>query len=83
MPKVRLFSTYIVLDPCGPSIAFALTRSTAAEMDISAQTTTHDHTSDWQASSPPQNALREGGYGWVCVVCTFFINAHTWGINSV
>ncbi|KAJ6080547.1 hypothetical protein N7467_010300 [Penicillium canescens] len=56
--------------------------STAAEMDISAQTTTHDHTSDWQASSPPQNALREGGYGWVCVVCTFFINAHTWGINS-
>lgn len=24
----------------------------------------------------------DGGYGWVCVVCTFFINAHTWGINS-
>ena len=23
-----------------------------------------------------------GGYGWVCVVATFFINAHTWGINS-
>lgn len=23
-----------------------------------------------------------GGYGWVCVCCVFFINAHTWGINS-
>lgn len=25
----------------------------------------------------------EGGYGWVCVVCVFWINANTWGINSV
>jgi hypothetical protein len=25
----------------------------------------------------------EGGYGWVCVACVFWINAHTWGINSV
>ena len=24
-----------------------------------------------------------GGYGWVCVACVAFINAHTWGINSV
>jgi len=24
----------------------------------------------------------DGGYGWVCVACTFIINAHTWGINS-
>ncbi|TVY54665.1 putative transporter MCH2 [Lachnellula cervina] len=23
-----------------------------------------------------------GGYGWVCVFCVFWINAHTWGINS-
>lgn len=23
-----------------------------------------------------------GGYGWICVAATFFINAHTWGINS-
>jgi MFS family permease len=23
-----------------------------------------------------------GGYGWVCVVASFFINAHTWGMNS-
>lgn len=29
------------------------------------------------SSEPP-----DGGYGWVCVGCTFFINAHTWGINS-
>lgn len=25
----------------------------------------------------------DGGYGWVCVICVFWINAHTWGINSV
>ncbi|KAL3422595.1 major facilitator superfamily transporter [Phlyctema vagabunda] len=23
-----------------------------------------------------------GGYGWVCVLCVFLINTHTWGINS-
>ncbi|KAL9600113.1 MAG: hypothetical protein Q9219_003369 [cf. Caloplaca sp. 3 TL-2023] len=23
-----------------------------------------------------------GGYGWVCVACCFWVNAHTWGINS-
>lgn len=27
---------------------------------------------------PPPN----GGYGWVNTVCTAFINAHTWGLNS-
>ncbi|THC92539.1 hypothetical protein EYZ11_007992 [Aspergillus tanneri] len=29
-----------------------------------------------------QDALPDGGYGWVCVACVFWINAHTWGINS-
>lgn len=23
-----------------------------------------------------------GGYGWVVTACVFFINAHTWGVNS-
>lgn len=27
--------------------------------------------------------LSNGGYGWVCVACSFLINAHTWGINAV
>jgi hypothetical protein len=30
---------------------------------------------------PPD--VPDGGYGWVCVACVFWINAHTWGINSV
>lgn len=25
----------------------------------------------------------DGGYGWVCSVSLLFINAHTWGVNSV
>ncbi|KAM0322172.1 hypothetical protein ACHAQA_009661 [Verticillium albo-atrum] len=23
-----------------------------------------------------------GGYGWVCTLCVFLVNAHTWGVNS-
>jgi len=33
-------------------------------------------------SPPPVQSPPDGGYGWVCVVAVFFINAHTWGINS-
>ncbi|KAJ5640519.1 hypothetical protein N7528_000144 [Penicillium herquei] len=29
-----------------------------------------------------QDVPPDGGYGWVCVACVFWINAHTWGINS-
>lgn len=25
----------------------------------------------------------DSGYGWVCVVCVFMVNAHTWGLNFV
>lgn len=35
------------------------------------------------AKADSQEDEVEGGYGWVCVVCTFLINVHTWGINSV
>ena len=31
---------------------------------------------------PPAYVPPNGGYGWVCVACCFFINGHTWGINS-
>ncbi|KAL9062645.1 MAG: hypothetical protein Q9157_008742 [Trypethelium eluteriae] len=31
-----------------------------------------------EKSNEPPN----GGYGWVCVACAFWINAHTWGLNS-
>lgn len=38
------------------------------------------------ANPPPQvqeaYVPPNGGYGWVCVACCFFINGHTWGINS-
>ncbi|OJJ49368.1 hypothetical protein ASPZODRAFT_112211 [Penicilliopsis zonata CBS 506.65] len=31
---------------------------------------------------PDLDVPPDGGYGWVCVVCVFWINAHSWGINS-
>ncbi|KAI9040651.1 MFS general substrate transporter [Aspergillus affinis] len=41
-----------------------------------------DDISNVQEPTPSQPEFREGGYGWVCVACTFLINAHTWGINA-
>ncbi|KAL9109335.1 MAG: hypothetical protein Q9227_005965 [Pyrenula ochraceoflavens] len=35
-----------------------------------------------QLSDQASDAPPDGGYGWVCVVATALINAHTWGINS-
>lgn len=32
--------------------------------------------------APPAAPAPNGGYGWVCVACCAFINAHTWGLNS-
>lgn len=34
-----------------------------------------------QSQAPPTEV--DGGFGWICVICVFLINAHTWGINSV
>lgn len=40
-----------------------------------------EHTAEHSVNStttPPRQI--DGGYGWVCVVCSLLINAHTWGI---
>jgi hypothetical protein len=36
-----------------------------------------------QQEKPGDDVPPDGGYGWVCVASVFWINAHTWGINSV
>ena len=35
-----------------------------------------------QLTTPLPDQPPNGGYGWVCVICVAFINAHTWGLNS-
>ncbi|KAI0159529.1 major facilitator superfamily domain-containing protein [Xylariaceae sp. FL1272] len=37
---------------------------------------------DEPPSQQHQEELKEGGYGWVVVTAVFFLNAHTWGLNS-
>ncbi|RAQ41018.1 MFS transporter (Mch2) [Aspergillus flavus] len=44
--------------------------------------TTSLHPTDSETQQVDSRPIPEGGYGWVCVVCTFLMNAHTWGINS-
>ncbi|PYH42114.1 MCT family MFS transporter [Aspergillus saccharolyticus JOP 1030-1] len=48
-----------------------------SDLDQPPQSAPLDAESKYEQDVPP-----DGGYGWVCVACVFWINAHTWGINS-
>lgn len=50
------------------------------QRDISTET---DEVSPQTLPAADEQEPPDGGYGWVCVAATFWINAHTWGINSV
>jgi hypothetical protein len=44
----------------------------------------NDETTQRQNEATPQkDDFPEGGYGWVCTIACAFINAHSWGMNSV
>ncbi|KAI4204044.1 MAG: hypothetical protein LQ350_001437 [Teloschistes chrysophthalmus] len=49
----------------------------SSEKSAAEQDPDSTQSSEKTVDSPPN-----GGYGWVCVACCFWINAHTWGINS-
>ena len=36
-----------------------------------------------QQNSDAEDISPNGGYGWICVVACFMLNASAWGINSV
>ncbi|RAL17226.1 MCT family MFS transporter [Aspergillus homomorphus CBS 101889] len=48
-----------------------------SDLDKPQESAPLDTESKYEQDVPP-----DGGYGWVCVACVFWINAHTWGINS-
>lgn len=66
-----------------------MTNQSAVESDVRSECEKNDHNADpfseelIQETSQPAWTPPNGGYGWVCVACCFFINGHTWGINSV
>ncbi|KAK3324329.1 major facilitator superfamily domain-containing protein [Cercophora scortea] len=37
----------------------------------------YDNAQDSDMPPPP-----DGGYGWVCTLCVFLVNANTWGVNA-
>lgn len=58
------------------------------ELSSPSPRTSFDFLQNHDQPSPAHAKDREyvppnGGYGWVCVVCVFLINAHTWGLNFV
>ncbi|EST09734.1 Major facilitator superfamily [Kalmanozyma brasiliensis GHG001] len=51
-------------------------------MDTTPSNSTDLSTTDNVQLSDAAFTIREGGYGWVNVVCSIFVNASTWGVNT-
>ena len=43
----------------------------------------HSHADESLEVTADERPAPNGGYGWVCTLSVFIINAHTWGINAV
>jgi hypothetical protein len=62
----------------------------SANVELKPNSQTESTQADFEAGMPEsrvvidyEDRVLNGGYGWVCVACVFWLNAHTWGINSV
>ncbi|KAI1813718.1 major facilitator superfamily transporter [Poronia punctata] len=57
------------------------TEDPASQQEVQLQSTEKEAPQEIQ-EPPTHEEFKEGGYGWVVVIATFFLNAHTWGLNS-
>jgi hypothetical protein len=57
-------------------------RSTKSEKVVTSNDV-EDASPNHNTSVSQEPLVPNGGYGWICVACIFFLNSHTWGINSV
>ena len=49
---------------------------------IQGDTETKETSTPQQPTKPKVPPPPNGGYGWVCTICSAIINGHTWGLNS-
>ena len=56
---------------------------TADEEPVNYRNPTLELTTTRSNIASPEDNPPDGGYGWVCAISLLFINAHTWGVNSV
>ncbi|KAB2571965.1 MFS transporter [Lasiodiplodia theobromae] len=68
-----------------PSIATVSEKNEEQEKNLDEPDRNLDESPPSATAPPPTPAPDvppNGGYGWVCCAATFWINAHTWGLNS-
>lgn len=59
----------------GISVIASQTQRRLSNVDVAAAVPT--------SAEEVDEAIPDGGYGWVCLVAVMLINANTWGVNSV
>ncbi|TQS32729.1 hypothetical protein Golomagni_06948, partial [Golovinomyces magnicellulatus] len=90
--RALFFNFYFLLGSCGVRIKTRFTMSESALAEVSSSTgapatntkiIVNTAGSQTECGDPhTEEKFKEGGYGWVVVVCVALVNVHTWGLNA-